>query len=103
MAISYTKLRSGNWGVRSTSQLLVGSTVSVVKRSGDSKSETVGVLVWSGQGVWLYAIASVGSQSASRGVSRGRGRYAPYAPCEGWASDNPHAPRSGHCSMCADM
>jgi hypothetical protein len=26
-----------------------------------------------------------------------------YTPCEGWGSDNPHAPRRGHCPNCAAM
>lgn len=26
-----------------------------------------------------------------------------YTRCEGWGSDNPHAPRQGHCSDCASM
>jgi len=41
------------------------------------------------------------SRPSTTGTSRGyRTRY---TPCEGWGSDNPHAPRHGHCAECAAM
>ena len=30
-------------------------------------------------------------------------RRTAYTHCEGWGSDNPHAPRHGHCADCAAM
>lgn len=56
MSISYVKLRSGSWGIRSGSPIKEGMTVTVVKKNGESKSETVGKVVWSGDGVWLATI-----------------------------------------------
>lgn len=56
MACTYTKLRSGNWGVRSTSALYPGQTVTVTTKAGASKTERVERVIWSGSGVWLAAI-----------------------------------------------
>lgn len=47
--ITYTKLRDGNWGVRGPAdQVLEGMRVVVTKKSGATKNETVGRIVWSG-------------------------------------------------------
>lgn len=56
-AVTYTKLRDGSWGIRSESKL-PQTPVAVVKKSGEVKNETPGKLVWSGNGVYLYAIAN---------------------------------------------
>lgn len=40
--------------------------------------------------------------TVSRPAAR-RSYRTPFTRCEGWGSDNPHAPRSGHCSECAAM
>lgn len=89
--VTYTKLRSGNWGIRSTSALTVGGSVRVTKKSGETKDETVGPLVWSGNGVWLYAIAS---ERPSRPATRSYGRR-PYASGAGQAANVP-----GYSSWC---
>jgi len=61
---TYTKLKSGNWGIRSTSPLRDGQTVTVRKKSGETKSETIERVVWSGNGVWLAAIAQRGGRDS---------------------------------------
>lgn len=55
---TYTKLRSGEWGIRVAGGALLarGATVTVIKKNGESKTETVQNKVWSGNGVALYAI-----------------------------------------------
>lgn len=64
MSVTYSKLRSGDWGIRSTTELQPGQSVTVVKRDGGKKTETVDKLVWSGNGVWLATI-----RPSSRGSS----------------------------------
>ena len=51
-------------------------------------------------------VGCAGSTSNVVTVSRPSARRAyrtPFTRCEGWGSDNPHAPRQGHCSDCAAM
>lgn len=74
MSITYTKLKSGAWGARSTEEIKAGQAITVTKKSGESKQETVEKVVWSGNGVWLAALRS--SQAAP---STGRGRSSGYA------------------------
>lgn len=57
MSATYTKLRSGEWGIRSTEPVCAGQTVLVTKRSGERNPETVGRVVWSGDGVVLCSIS----------------------------------------------
>ncbi|GAA2183342.1 hypothetical protein GCM10009785_26570 [Brooklawnia cerclae] len=61
--ITWTKLRSGSWGIKGHG-LVSGETVTVTKRSGETKSATVGKVLWtSDDGV---SIATVASSTASR-------------------------------------
>jgi hypothetical protein len=62
MSCTYAKLRSGEWGIRSTSAL--DGTAVVTKKSGDEKEESVGNLVWQGDGIYIYAIAETSRGSA---------------------------------------
>jgi len=64
MTTTYTKLRTGAWGVRSTDRLTVGQTVTVERRDGARKSETIHTIVWRGQGVTLAALAPKGAAAA---------------------------------------
>ena len=45
MKTTYSKLRDGSWGVRGI-DLKEGQSVTVTKRSGETKTETVGKIVW---------------------------------------------------------
>ncbi len=72
MSATYTKLRDGSWGIRSTETIRVGQTVLVAKRDGSTKSETVGAIVWTGNGVTLASIGAR-SQTSSRGYQRRSG------------------------------
>lgn len=46
--ITYTKLRDGSWGLRG-SGLVASRSVIVTKKSGETKTETVGRVLWTGQ------------------------------------------------------
>lgn len=56
MAATYQKLKSGEWGIRSTSAVAAGERVTVTKKDGTVKTETVVKVLWSGDGIWLCAI-----------------------------------------------
>lgn len=62
---TFTKLRSGNWGLRGdAAELVTGETVTVTKRNGDESQETVGAIVWTDGEV---AVAEIARKGASRG------------------------------------
>jgi len=71
MATTYTKLRTGAWGVRSTDRLTVGQTVTVERRDGSRKSETIAQIVWRGEGITLAAVAPKGAAAEPRGRRTG--------------------------------
>lgn len=67
-SITYTRLNSGDWGLRGY-HLEPGAVVRVARKSGDSKAETVGRVVWRGpDGLCLATIgrASGYGRSSSR-------------------------------------
>lgn len=57
---NYAKLNDGSWGIRSDKKLTVGQILTVTKRDGTSKSETVSRVVTSGVG---YSIATIRSSA----------------------------------------
>ena len=70
MSASYTKLKSGDWGIRATEPITEGSTVAVRKKDGTVDRKVVGSIVWSGDGVTLATIASTNTRSNSYGFRR---------------------------------
>lgn len=54
---TYTKLRSGDWGIRVQGEATAGQQITVEKKSGERKVETIATIVWAGNGVTLCAIA----------------------------------------------
>ena len=83
MGASYTKLHSGEWGVRVDGKPAVGSQVTVTKKAGGTSVETISGVVWSGpdrtfpsKTVSICAIER--TPSGSRGRSSSRGNLAPY-------------------------
>ena len=87
---TYTKLRSGEWGMRvQGNKPTSGDTLTVSKKDGTTKVETVAQVVWSGQGVHVCAIAPAPA-TASNGT---RSRRA-WAPC-GYPGCN-----TRHCDEC---
>lgn len=61
--ITYTKLRDGGWGLRGAN-LSAGSTVQVTTKAGKVKSETVGRVLWTGNGICLATIAGGAGEDA---------------------------------------
>lgn len=78
MEATYTKLRSGEWGLRIKGEAKTGLKVKVTKRSGEVKTETVDRVIWSGNGITLAAIFDGGRPyggSRSRSSRRSRGTW----------------------------
>jgi hypothetical protein len=80
---TYTKLHDGNWGLRSTDTLQPGATVTVAKKSGDTKIEAVGRIVWQGNGVTLATIARTSPVTTRPYTRRSSGRTAGFRPVRG--------------------
>lgn len=97
--ITWSKLKSGDWGLRSTSQLQMGTSVNVSKKDGTIKAAIVGQEVWNGNGVWIYAVGAAYAAASRAPKFTGRASRG-FARCEGWGADNPHPPREGHCPYC---
>jgi hypothetical protein len=53
---TYTKLQSGNWGVRVRGEIEAGDRITVTKKDGTTKVETIERVLWTGNGVSLCAI-----------------------------------------------
>lgn len=64
---SYTKLRDGSWGVRvqQAAAPTSGVTITVTTKAGAVKTETIGRVLWSGNGVHICTVSS--TRSSSRG------------------------------------
>lgn len=57
MKATYKKLRDESWGIHVTDGAPTkGQTVTVTKKDGSTKTETIKVVLWSGNGVALCAI-----------------------------------------------
>jgi hypothetical protein len=82
---TYTKLKDGTWGVRGKG-LTTGQIVPVTKKSGESKDETVGHILWTGPD--STQIASIQQQTTRHYSPKryGRGPIDRYGDC--------------HCDMC---
>lgn len=81
MNASYTKLKSGEWGMKVNGAAKPGDVVTVTKKSGESKRKTVGAIVWSGNGVTLCTIQAgtpvyrtTGKKGYRKSVQAGGGR-----------------------------
>jgi hypothetical protein len=64
---TFTKLKDGSWGLRIEGSAVVGDTVTVTKKSGETSHETVGHIVWTNGEITLATIAAkAGSGERSR-------------------------------------
>lgn len=77
MSVTYTKLKSGEWGIRVTDKKVSkGDSIVVTKKDGQTKTEVVKQVVWSGNGITLCAIETAQAARTIRnygsGSSRGR-------------------------------
>jgi hypothetical protein len=64
---TYSKLRDGSWGVRVAGPAKAGAAVTVTKKSGETKTETIGRVLWTDGKVSLCTIVS---STASRRSDR---------------------------------
>ena len=68
MPATYTKTKNGDWGIRVTgAKPSEGCKVTVTKKDGSTKTETVEKVLWSGDGVHLCSITRSGGGRASGG------------------------------------
>lgn len=77
-AATYTKLRSGEWGVRVIGGARQGQTLTVQKKSGETKRETVGRVLWTGSDSrtgQIMSLCTIGRGSASSPRLRRDGTY----------------------------
>lgn len=72
MSASYTKLKSGEWGVRIEGTAQQGQQVIVKKKDGTTKTETITQIVWSGNGITLCAIGQTKAAYTPRAGGSGR-------------------------------
>ena len=68
---SYTKLRSGNWGIRINGAAQAGDRVTVTTKAGATKSETIARVIWAGNGVAICAIIDRARPAARSWGNRG--------------------------------
>jgi len=90
MVVTFTRLKSGEWGLRSDEPLKSGQTVTVRKKDGSTKTMTIGKVVYAGGEVSLATIgeeraapqyARTSTPSYSRPAYRSRGgRAGPRTP-----------------------
>ena len=80
MRATYTKLKSGAWGIRAESEAIRnGDQIIVTKKDGSTKIEIVEAVVWRGNGVSVCAIGAMASSGYSYRASNAapRGRVCP--------------------------
>lgn len=58
MAVTFTKLKSGEWGLRVEGTAKPGDLVTVSKKDGSKESKMVGKIIWNGNGITLCTIAA---------------------------------------------
>jgi hypothetical protein len=85
---SYKKLNSGAWGIRVVSDepVVTGSTVTVTKRDGSEKSESISKVLWAGGGIYLCAI--VPTKRPQKTAAYAARRSEAWTPC-GYPGCNP--------------
>jgi hypothetical protein len=66
MSATYAKLRSGEWGIKSTIALRAGDTAVVVKRSGQARRVIVGRVLWTGNDGACLATIAMSVQATKR-------------------------------------
>lgn len=78
---TFTKLRSGDWGVRAPVGVAVGDTIRVAKKSGGTTSVTVAKVLWRGD---TEALCAIGARREMPARRQQRGGAA--APVRGYSS-----------------
>lgn len=100
---TYTKLKSGDWGIRIEGDAVPGQGITVSKKDGTTKREIVQSVIWRGNGIALATIAKSGGSGTGRRVYDNRteresgGMYCGY-PCP--VSGLKCCARNGPCHDC---
>lgn len=81
---TYTKLKDETWGVRVQGTATVGQSVTVTKKDGSTKTETIKAVLWTGADKTSGKTISLCSVSQS---SRGTRRLYPGMMCPGCGSE----------------
>ncbi|MCK9378326.1 MAG: hypothetical protein M0P73_19585 [Syntrophobacterales bacterium] len=81
MAISYTKLKDGNWGLKGPMAELSRGSVQVTKKSGETKAETVGQII--------AGPFADGNALATIATAQGPSRVSPSRTQRGGSSNHP--------------
>lgn len=94
---SYTKLRDGSWGVRVEDAVAAGQIVEVTTKAGAKKTETIGRVIWSGNGVSICPVTATGRSANGKSIfgkrtcktggncsSFGNGRSCGAEDCDGY-------------------
>jgi hypothetical protein len=63
---TFTKLRSGAWGLRITKPVIAGDVVLAKTKANVYSNQTVGEVVWSGNGVFLCTIGEKPKKAAPK-------------------------------------
>ena len=73
---TWTKLKSGEWGVRVEGKATAGQTVTVTKKSGETQTVTVGKVLWTGNGVSLCTVSGSSNEPTALDGSKAiRGQH----------------------------
>lgn len=80
---TYTKLKDGTWGVRAPAGVVAGDRLTITKRDGSSKVETVERVLWTGTAkdglaASLVTVARSARSNYEGGNRAPRGRSCPY-------------------------
>lgn len=98
---TYMKLKSGDWGIKGTN-LVEGTSVTVVKKSGEAKTESVGKVIFRAPDGTCFA--TIARSESTRPTSGGR-RSSGSGRCRGCRGPIVHASHhramEGYCGSCA--
>lgn len=95
MEVSFTKLRSGDWGVRVKGSVKPKQWVTVATRSGRSSRVQIDRIIWQGEGAMLCSVIPENPHQRGVRTDRCRGCGGPYRDADH------HIAMEGYCGHCA--
>ncbi len=98
---TFTKLKSGEWGVRVPYKVEAGQQISVYPQSGDVKQVVIEKVIWKGNGIWLCAIEQRKRPRTKRDAAWAE-KTGQCRSCSNAYVDAPHhRAMEGYCGYCA--
>jgi hypothetical protein len=88
MSATYAKLRSGEWGIKSTVPLRAGDTAVVVKRNGQARRCIVGRVLWTSEDGTCIATIAMSVQAPKRAPAAPRSSARPIEVTDAPANDD---------------